>query len=126
MLGRYSDYEQFVREQGRSFDITGWGGHVLKQKFIMIKSKLKECHQQHAQNIDERLRLVKDRMSTLDSKGEMSDLVEAEVVELHDLSERLHSLSRVQSSMCWRKARLNWLHEGDANTKKIHALSVKT
>jgi len=52
-------------------------------------------------------------MSTLDTKGEVSDLLEEEVVELHDLSMNLHSLSRVPT-------RLNWLNEGDTNTKFFH------
>jgi len=64
--------------------------------------------------------VVKDRMSTLYTKGETFNLVDAELVELHELSDNLHSLSRVQSSMCWQRARLNWLHEGDANTKNFH------
>jgi len=83
---------------------------------------VKEWHQQHAQNIDGRLRLVKERMSTLDTKRETSYLEEAEVVELHDLYEKFHSLSRAQASICWQKARLNWLQEGDANTIFFHGV----
>jgi len=56
-------------------------------------------------------------MSFLDIKGETSTLVEEEVAELHDLSVSLHSLSRVQTSICWQQERLRWLQEGDGNTK---------
>ena len=35
--------------------------------------------------------------------------MEEEVEELHELSVRLHSLSRVQTSMNWQKARMAWL-----------------
>jgi len=65
---------------------------------------------------------MKDRMSSLDTKGETSNLEEDEVEELHDISESLHFLSRVQASMSWLKARLNWLQEGDANTKFFHGV----
>jgi len=61
-------------------------------------------------------------MSTLDTKGETSVIDEAEVIVLHNLSKNFHSLSRIQASMCWQKAKLNWLQEGDANTKKIHGV----
>lgn len=39
--------------------------------------------------------MVKERMALLDIKGESSALEEDEVVELHDLSVNLHSLSRI-------------------------------
>jgi len=57
-----------------------------------------------------------ERMSILDIKGETSALMEEEVDEIHDLSVNLHSLSRIQTSVCWQQVRLKWLQEEDANT----------
>lgn len=34
----------------------------------------------------------------------------------------LHSLSRVQTSMCWKQVRLRWLQERDANTKYFNCV----
>jgi hypothetical protein len=45
-------------------------------------------------------------MSLLDTKGETSVLLEEEVPELRDLSVSLHSMSRIQTSVCWQQARL--------------------
>jgi len=42
-----------------------------------------------------KIQMTKDRMATLDTKGETSDLGEGEEAELHELSENLHSFSRV-------------------------------
>jgi hypothetical protein len=47
----------------------------------------------------------------------VATLSEAEVEELHDLSANLHSMARITNSINWQKARLNWLQEGDANSK---------
>jgi len=55
-------------------------------------------------------------MLFLDTKGETSSLLEEEVSELIDLSASLHSMSRIQTSLCWQQARLKWLKEGDTNT----------
>ena len=113
-------YVEFVREWWGSYDLHGWGGYVLKEKLKLIKGALKACHQQHYQNLEGKLQKVKERMASLDYKGESSDLSLEEVVELHGLSDNLHSLSRVHSSMSWQKARLHWLQEGDTNSKKFH------
>ena len=81
-----------------------------------LKGSLKEWHQNHSQNLESRCGLLKERMSILDIKGETSALVEEEEDEIHDFSVKLHSLSRIQTSVCWQQARLRWLQEGDANT----------
>jgi len=97
-------YADFVREKWGSFNCQGWAGFVLQQKLKMIKSSLKEWHYQHAQNLDGRMRDVKDRMSVLDATADSVDLQEAEATELHDLSVSLHSMARLQNSINWQKS----------------------
>jgi exonuclease III len=123
MLKCWSDlpgYADFVREKWATFNCQGWAGFVLQQKLKMIKSSLKEWHSQHVQNMEGRMNEVKAKMSVLDAKAEIVDLQEAETAELHDLSVSLHSMARLQNSISWQKSRMNWLQEGDANTKKFH------
>jgi hypothetical protein len=64
------------------------------------------------------MRTAKEHMCSQDSKGEVCALSKEEVVELHDLSVNLHSIARVQTSMNFQKAQLNWLKECDTNSKK--------
>ena len=86
----------------------------------MMKASLKEWHLRHCQNLDGRMAEVKGKMSILDEKSELSALLEEEVKDLHDLTANLHSMAQTQKSISWQKSRMLWLHEGDANSKKIH------
>jgi len=115
-----SGYKDFVREKWRSFQVEGWGGFVMKEKLKMIKTALREWHQNHTINIPSKISKLKERIFVLDEKGEVSSLREEEVEELHGLSKELHSLSRIHSSISWQQYRLNWLQKGNANSKYFH------
>jgi len=93
---------------------------VLKQKLKLMKFSLKEWHRQHFQNMRGRMTEVQHTMSALDIKAKSSALSDEEVAELHELSVNLHSMARLQNSINWQNSRMNWLAEGDANTKKFH------
>jgi exonuclease III len=118
----FPGYDMFVREKWQCFQVDGWGGYVLKEKFKLIKLALREWHQRHTQNLPAKILSLKDQISALDLKGESDLLLDFEVEELHGLSENLFSLSRVNSSICWQQSRMQWLREGDANSKFFHGI----
>jgi len=66
----FAGYDDFVQEQWASFNITGWGGFVLRRKLKLMKSRLKEWHYQHSQNLNGKVIELKARMAVLDAKGE--------------------------------------------------------
>ena len=115
-------YSNYVREKWFSFHVDGWGGYVLKEKLKMIKLALREWHQTQAQNLPAKILSLKDKISSLNLKGETSVLLDEEVEDLHGFTEELFSLSRINSNICWQQSRMNWLREGDANYKFFHGI----
>ncbi|MCI29977.1 cysteine-rich receptor-like protein kinase, partial [Trifolium medium] len=104
-------FKQFVIDKWRSLQIDGWWGFVLKEKLKLIKMALKEWHGSHVRNIPGRIDNLKARLSVLDGRGEEEMLNDDEVAELRGITSDIHSLSRVNTSICWQQSRLLWLRE---------------
>ena len=121
----FPSYDSFVRDTWRSFQISGWGSFVLKEKLKLLKLALKDWHQRHSKNLPAKILSLKDKIASLDLKGESSVLSDDEIQELHGLSVDLFPLSRVNSSICWQQSRVQWLKEGDANSKFFHRIMTR-
>ena len=78
---------------------------------------LKEWHESNTRNLPTKIGAFKERQAALDSKGEEAELSEEEIGNLQGISMDIHSLSRLNTSICWQQSRLMWLRDGDANSK---------
>ncbi|GAU22999.1 hypothetical protein TSUD_98280 [Trifolium subterraneum] len=108
-----------------SVDEVNWGPRPLR----MLKCWQDVPGYKQFVNVPGRIDSLKDRLSVLDCKGEEEGLTVGEVLELHGITSDIHSLTRMNTSICWQQARLLWLREGDANSKpgvddlQFHTLS---
>jgi hypothetical protein len=83
---------------------------------------LKEWHADHANNIPGKIESLKQRQSEFDDKGEDGELSVDEIHELREITNDLHSMSRLNTSIMWQQSRLLWLKDGDANSKYFHSV----
>lgn len=65
---------------------------------------------------------LKERQPFLDGKGEIEELSTLEFEKLHGISSDIHSFSQSSSSICWQQSTLQWLREGDANSKCFYSI----
>ncbi|PNX72998.1 cysteine-rich receptor-like protein kinase [Trifolium pratense] len=71
-------YHKYVREQWNDIKVEGWGMYVLKEKFKLIKVRLKEWHKRHTQNLEAKIKEAKEDLKRLEIKGELGGLSEEE------------------------------------------------
>ena len=95
-----------MSDKWKSFNVEGWGGFVFKEKLKLIKSALKEWHLSHYNNIPAKLDSLKARLAWLDDRGEDALFSSVEMEEMCDITHDIHSLSRVNTSICWQQSRL--------------------
>jgi hypothetical protein len=115
-------YNQFVKDKLKAFQIEGWGGFVLREKLKFIKNALKEWHAVHAINISGKIDILKKRQLEFDEKGEEGELSADDFLEMRGITNDLHSMSRLNTSIMWQQSRLLWLKDGDANSKYFHSV----
>ncbi|KAL8533767.1 hypothetical protein ACS0TY_009966 [Phlomoides rotata] len=121
----WPSFREFVMEKWNSYDISGWGGFVLKEKLKLLKADLKTWNKESFGALDSRIERHRKAIQELDMKDESTGLEEQEVIRRNETRANLLLDIRRKDSLLLQKARCKWIKEGDANTSFFHKVINK-
>ncbi|XP_058766319.1 uncharacterized protein LOC131639895 [Vicia villosa] len=111
------DFVPFVEKEWNLMEVRGRGDFVLKEKIRLIKDRLrwwsKMVFSKYDLEVDEG---VRDMNETYDL-----ETVDAESLALNkEASKRIWMNLKIKENMLIQKAILNWLNDGDSNSRFFH------
>ncbi|KAL8495410.1 hypothetical protein ACS0TY_019521 [Phlomoides rotata] len=76
----HPEFKNFVNEKWSDYQVEGWGGYVVKEKFKKLKTDLKIWNKSVFGRLDDNIEKNRSEIQRLDVIDDVFDLEEAEII----------------------------------------------
>jgi hypothetical protein len=122
----HPDFHKNIHEWWREAEVPhGSKMYRFQQRLKNLKKQLRLWNRKTFGNIFDSQKQLTDQMSTIQRQIQEHGLTEDLKTQEADINQQLEARKAQEETLWKQKSRIQWLKEGDRNTKKIHRTTIQ-